>query len=350
MAGTGNEQARKTAEGLAYHTGFGNEHSSEAVPGALPLGRNSPSAHRSACMPSSSAAPRSPNPATTTTAPGSTASAPRPRIPLRPGRAARRPLGAVHRLRPRPQPAALEPAARARGPGRLLGQPVDPGRQRRRHPAHRYGRPSLLRQHLHGPAGVRQRGRRAADRAGTGRAAAAHRTRPAARRTGRGGADPARRPLPRRAAGRCIRRAEPDSSRLCLRELRPALPAPRPRPDRRQRPGQRQGLPRPGRRLRGRRGPRRGRQQVLRQPLDGHLRPLPLDVVAWHGNHVPYVYDLRRFNVIGSISYDHPDPSIFTVLTSPPTPRGWRAWTSWSSRRAGWSARTPSGRRISTAM
>ncbi|MGN6313660.1 MAG: homogentisate 1,2-dioxygenase [Rhodanobacteraceae bacterium] len=43
----------------------------------------------------------------------------------------------------------------------------------------------------------------------------------------------------------------------------------------------------------------------------------PLDVVAWHGNHVPYRYDLRRFNTIGSISYDHPDPSIFTVLTSP---------------------------------
>ncbi|MFI7358833.1 homogentisate 1,2-dioxygenase [Streptomyces avidinii] len=43
----------------------------------------------------------------------------------------------------------------------------------------------------------------------------------------------------------------------------------------------------------------------------------PLDVVAWHGSHVPYVYDMRRFNVLGSISYDHPDPSIFTVLTSP---------------------------------
>lgn len=43
----------------------------------------------------------------------------------------------------------------------------------------------------------------------------------------------------------------------------------------------------------------------------------PLDVVAWHGNNVPYRYDLRRFNTIGSISYDHPDPSIFTVLTSP---------------------------------
>ena len=42
----------------------------------------------------------------------------------------------------------------------------------------------------------------------------------------------------------------------------------------------------------------------------------PLDVVAWHGNHAPYKYDLRRFNTIGSVSYDHPDPSIFLVLHS----------------------------------
>jgi len=42
----------------------------------------------------------------------------------------------------------------------------------------------------------------------------------------------------------------------------------------------------------------------------------PLDVVAWHGNYAPYKYDLRRFNAIGSISYDHPDPSIFLVLHS----------------------------------
>jgi homogentisate 1,2-dioxygenase len=47
----------------------------------------------------------------------------------------------------------------------------------------------------------------------------------------------------------------------------------------------------------------------------------PLDVVGWHGNHVPYKYDLTKFNVMGSISFDHPDPSIFTVLTSSsPTP------------------------------
>ncbi|WP_372708259.1 homogentisate 1,2-dioxygenase [Brevundimonas sp.] len=43
----------------------------------------------------------------------------------------------------------------------------------------------------------------------------------------------------------------------------------------------------------------------------------PLDVVAWHGNNAPCKYDTARFNTIGSISFDHPDPSIFTVLTSP---------------------------------
>jgi homogentisate 1,2-dioxygenase len=43
----------------------------------------------------------------------------------------------------------------------------------------------------------------------------------------------------------------------------------------------------------------------------------PLDVVAWHGNYAPWRYELERFSTIGSISFDHPDPSIFTVLTSP---------------------------------
>jgi homogentisate 1,2-dioxygenase len=43
----------------------------------------------------------------------------------------------------------------------------------------------------------------------------------------------------------------------------------------------------------------------------------PLDVVAWHGNLVPWKYDLALFNTMGTVSYDHPDPSIFTVLTSP---------------------------------
>jgi homogentisate 1,2-dioxygenase len=43
----------------------------------------------------------------------------------------------------------------------------------------------------------------------------------------------------------------------------------------------------------------------------------PLDVVAWHGNYAPWRYDLARFNTMGTVSFDHPDPSIFTVLTSP---------------------------------
>ena len=52
---------------------------------------------------------------------------------------------------------------------------------------------------------------------------------------------------------------------------------------------------------------------LWRAPI-GHS---PLDVVGWHGNHAPYKYDLRRFNAMGSVSYDHPDPSIFLVLQSP---------------------------------
>ncbi|MFO1072407.1 MAG: homogentisate 1,2-dioxygenase domain-containing protein [Geminicoccaceae bacterium] len=43
----------------------------------------------------------------------------------------------------------------------------------------------------------------------------------------------------------------------------------------------------------------------------------PLDVVAWHGNYCAYKYDLRTYSLVGAILFDHPDPSIFTVLTAP---------------------------------
>jgi homogentisate 1,2-dioxygenase len=61
--------------------------------------------------------------------------------------------------------------------------------------------------------------------------------------------------------------------------------------------------------------------QVI-QKFEGHLWAAdyghsPLDVVAWHGNYAPYKYDLARFNTINTVSFDHIDPSIFTVLTSP---------------------------------
>jgi len=48
-----------------------------------------------------------------------------------------------------------------------------------------------------------------------------------------------------------------------------------------------------------------------------HFDQSPLDVVAWHGNYHPYKYDLARFNAVNTVGFDHPDPSIFTVLTSP---------------------------------
>ena len=48
----------------------------------------------------------------------------------------------------------------------------------------------------------------------------------------------------------------------------------------------------------------------------------PLDIVAWHGNYAPYKYDLKNFNAVNTVTFDHPDPSIFTVLTSQSYPHG----------------------------
>jgi homogentisate 1,2-dioxygenase len=63
-------------------------------------------------------------------------------------------------------------------------------------------------------------------------------------------------------------------------------------------------------------------QKFLGELWAAQLDHSPFDVVAWHGNNVPYKYDLRLFNTIGTVSYDHPDPSIFTVLTSPSATHG----------------------------
>jgi homogentisate 1,2-dioxygenase len=48
-----------------------------------------------------------------------------------------------------------------------------------------------------------------------------------------------------------------------------------------------------------------------------HIDHSPLDIVAWHGNYCAYKYDLRTYSPVGAILFDHPDPSIFTVLTAP---------------------------------
>jgi len=48
-----------------------------------------------------------------------------------------------------------------------------------------------------------------------------------------------------------------------------------------------------------------------------HIRRSPFDVVAWHGNYLPFKYNLKNFCTMNTVSYDHPDPSIFTVLSCP---------------------------------
>lgn len=64
-----------------------------------------------------------------------------------------------------------------------------------------------------------------------------------------------------------------------------------------------------------------GRHELVVKFLGGlwatRLEASPLDVVAWHGNYVPCKYDLARFMAVNTVSFDHADPSIFTVLTSP---------------------------------
>lgn len=69
-----------------------------------------------------------------------------------------------------------------------------------------------------------------------------------------------------------------------------------------------------------------GNFQLITKLLDAYwicdLPAHPCNVVARHGNYAPYRYDLRRFNTINTVSFDHPDPSIFTVLTSPSNQTG----------------------------
>jgi homogentisate 1,2-dioxygenase len=72
-----------------------------------------------------------------------------------------------------------------------------------------------------------------------------------------------------------------------------------------------------GRGLRGPRGAVHGHREMVRPVPRDRDRAQPLDVVAWHGNYAPVKYDLKTYCPVGAILFDHPDPSIFTVLTAP---------------------------------
>ena len=152
-----------------------------------------------------------------------------------------------------------------------------------------------------------------------GRAArAAHRARPDRRRAGADRADPARRAfralLPDGAGARLCRARTTARCSACPISARSAPTASPTRAiSRRRSPGSRIATSR-----------REVIQKFMGSLWTTTLDHSPLDVVAWHGNLAPWRYDLARFNTINTVSFDHPDPSIFTVLTSPsdvPGPR-----------------------------
>ncbi|MFF0628989.1 homogentisate 1,2-dioxygenase [Streptomyces sp. NPDC004296] len=318
MAGTDNERARKTAEGLAYSSGFGNEHCSEAVPGALPVGRNSPQ--------------RAPLGLYAEQLSGSAFTEPR--------RHNRRSW--LYRIRPS---AAHPPFARANR-GEIRSAPFteclpDPNRLRW-NPLPEPTDPTDFVDGLWTLGGNGDATQRA------GMAVHLYHVNASMERRVFGNADGELLIVPERG-GLLLRtefgllRAEPGHVALIPRGVRFRVELLDSASDG-QRPtargyvcenyGQPFVLPDLG--PIGANGLANARDflaptaayEDVEGPVEvvnkfcGHLWTAtydhsPLDVVAWHGNHVPYVYDLRRFNVIGSISYDHPDPSIFTVLTSP---------------------------------
>ncbi|MFE1171178.1 homogentisate 1,2-dioxygenase [Streptomyces sp. NPDC058773] len=318
MADTGSEQARKTAEALEYLTGFGNEHSSEAVPGALPVGRNSPQ-----CAPLGLYAEQ---------LSGSAFTEPRDRNHR----------SWLYRIRPS---AAHPPFVRAERHA-LRSAPFtdcapDPNRLRWNPLPEPAGPTDFLDGlwTLGGNGDATQR---------TGMAVHLYQANTSMERRVFGNADGELLIVPERG-GLLLRtelgllHAEPGDVALIPRGVRfrvelldtsSDVQAPTARGyvcENYGRPFQLPDLGPIG--ANGLANPRDFRAPVaayedIEGPVEvinkfcGHLWTAtydhsPLDVVGWHGNHVPYVYDLHRFNVIGSISYDHPDPSIFTVLTSP---------------------------------
>ncbi|OKH98457.1 homogentisate 1,2-dioxygenase [Streptomyces sp. CB02923] len=311
MTGTGNERARKTAEGLAYSAGFGNEHSSEAVTGALPVGRNSPQRaplglYAEQLSGSAFTEPRSHNRRTW-----------------------------LYRIRP----SAAHPAFTRMDNGAVRGAPFtetepDPNRLRW-NPLPDPGAPTDF------LAGLWTLGGNGDATQRTGMAIHLYHANASMEHRVFSDADGELLIVPEHG-GLLIRtelgllRAEPGHVALIPRGVRfrvELLDAtargyvcenygqPFQLPD--LGPIGANGLANardflaPAAAYEDTEGPFEVVNKFCGNLWRATYAHSPLDVVAWHGNHVPYVYDLRRFNVIGSISYDHPDPSIFTVLTSP---------------------------------
>ncbi|MGW5120503.1 homogentisate 1,2-dioxygenase [Streptomyces noursei] len=318
MAGTENERARKAAEGLAYSSGFGNEHSSEAVPGALPVGRNSPQRaplglYAEQLSGSAFTEPRSHNRRSWLYRIRPSAAHP-PFARANRGEIRSAPftecLPDPNRLRWDPLPAPADPTDFVDGLWTLGGN--GDATQRTGMAVHLYHVNASMERRVFGNAdgellivpehgGLLLRTEFGLLRVEPGHVAL----------------------IPRGVRFRVeLLDDAPDGGRptargyVCENYGRPfELPA--------LGPIGANGLANPRDFLAPTaayedvEGPVEVVNKFCGQLWTATYDHSPLDVVAWHGNHVPYVYDLRRFNVIGSISYDHPDPSIFTVLTSP---------------------------------
>ena len=307
---TGGKAAR--AATFQYQPGFGNQFVSEAVPGALPVGRNSPQKpphglYAELISGTAFTAPRHENRRTWT-------------YRIRPS-VVHRPYKRIDNGLIRSAPfddVEATPSQLRWSPFPIPKKATDfvaghhhARRQRQRGDPDRHGGAHLRRQHVDdrplllqcrrrdagaaaaGPRPLRHRARHARDLAGRDRDAAARACASGSScRTGRRAATSAR-----TTARRC---GCPSSAR----SARTASPI-RAISSRRSRPIEDKEAP-----------------CTLVAKFQGNLwaaemKHSPLNVVAWHGNFTPYKYDLARFMVIGTVSFDHPDPSIYSVLTAP---------------------------------
>jgi homogentisate 1,2-dioxygenase len=296
-------------DALTYQSGFGNHFSSEAVPGALPVGQNSPQTppfglYAEQLSGTAFTAPRHENRRSwlyrLRPSAGHGPYAPYAQDKLKSG-----PFDAAaptpNRLRWDPLEVPAAPTDFVDGLVTIGGN-GDVATQAGM-AAHLY----LANRSMIEP-GVPERRRRAADRAAAGRAdlvTELGRADPARRDRG----DPARRALPGRARrpGRAAMSARTtarrSSCRTWGRSARTAWPT--------------AATSSPVAAFEDVERPTQVIQKFQGGLWAGTWDHSPLDVVAWHGNLAPYKYDLARFNTINTVSFDHPDPSIFTVLTAP---------------------------------
>ena len=303
-----------SSQQLNYLSGFGNEFATEGVAGALPRGQNSPQ--------------KAPLGLYTEQLSGSAFTAPRganrrawlyrirPSVMHKPFRAIGQGLlrsGPFNEVPAPPGQFSLGSRCRCRRRRPISSAASSsPGGQRRCGPQQQWrGHSSLRGQHADARPVFLQRRRRTADRAADGRAADLHRAGRDGGAAQRNLRDSAGHPVPRRAAGRARARGyicENYGLPFRLPDLEPiganGLANPR-------------DFETPVAAFEDREGDFRLLAKFQGGLWEAEIDHSPLDVVGWHGNYAPCKYDLSKFNAINTVTFDHPDPSINTVLTSP---------------------------------